>query len=827
MKNNFVYLLLCLLGNAFGLWAQTNPLNPVIYPAFNGTNTGAIEQTLPPSVAGVEYFYHWFKEGVGPEIGNTLNIYHLEAGNYTLNINRGAWCSAAVYQYTVPSVSSGTAPQLRFIPGYDAVKVKVINGTATKYRLLKRLTADQTTDDDSGWVDITDVTGDGVETIENGIESQEAQQYFIVPLGSEYTNYFRILVQMSTNCIVDSHADVDPKSLDSFSSTCSRQNMVQDMKACLRKDEGTSLLDPTPVDNFYNEKCEDDLNIFKVSLKFPPNSIENVPTIQGDNIDWEKSKNEYHFTLQKLDGSYITDPISTEDTNDDGSPSNFLTTRISTDIILDGTNPTGQVKGRLWCTAGTGTGGVHNGCTAAGIMSCGDHSYVYPAFGSTADAFMKDCTDDDGLDAPGDVPITPCHPTESSWYNIWESPDLWYNSDALGANSPNPEWIDNDGYIHVRMRNRDAQKATAPGKIVLYWTVASTGEVWSEDWVDDGIDDCVIGNIIGKIDVPPIPAGTPQGQVFDFHWTSLPNSGTTNPTNCAGQMNTISGGNIEMCLLARFISELDPIADERLNEDLINYNVTRNNNIVTRNTVYMLPGLYIGGVLVPGIPSVIHIKNNNNFATQLNFLVQSVVKLSTAQQSQYYFDLVFTQSLWDKWTSTGSQGIGVTILEDKLVRITNFNTAKLLNIPMLANERQGIGLRLTRIGTGKNDNFTPNPDFKLIVTHEASDPNTIIAPPSSCILLERENKALQTAHSTNIQLYPNPATNQLTVSGHTTTGKHYLTLHDVIGRTVLQQLLQTGDTNLSIAHLPTGLYVYEIRNEQNELLGADKLTIIR
>ena len=121
MKNNFVYLLLYLIGNTFGLWAQTNPLNPVVYSAFNGTNTGAIEQTLPPSVAGVEYFYHWFKEGVGPEIGNTLNIYHLEAGDYTLNINRGAWCSAAVYHYTVLSVSSGDAPQLRFIPGYDAV----------------------------------------------------------------------------------------------------------------------------------------------------------------------------------------------------------------------------------------------------------------------------------------------------------------------------------------------------------------------------------------------------------------------------------------------------------------------------------------------------------------------------------------------------------------------------------------------------------------------------------------------------------------------------------------------------------------------------------
>lgn len=106
MKNNFVYLLLYLIGNTFGLWAQTNPLNPVIYPAFNGTNTGAIEQTLPPSVAGVEYFYHWFKEGVGPEIGNTLNIYHLTPGNYTLHMSRAGWCSPAKYNYTIPSATN-------------------------------------------------------------------------------------------------------------------------------------------------------------------------------------------------------------------------------------------------------------------------------------------------------------------------------------------------------------------------------------------------------------------------------------------------------------------------------------------------------------------------------------------------------------------------------------------------------------------------------------------------------------------------------------------------------------------------------------------------
>ena len=106
MKNNFVYLLLCLLGNAFGLWAQTNPLNPVIYPAFNGTNTGAIEQTLPPSVAGVDYIYNWYQDGSGESIGNTLNIYHLTPGNYTLHMSRAGWCSPAKYNYTIPSATN-------------------------------------------------------------------------------------------------------------------------------------------------------------------------------------------------------------------------------------------------------------------------------------------------------------------------------------------------------------------------------------------------------------------------------------------------------------------------------------------------------------------------------------------------------------------------------------------------------------------------------------------------------------------------------------------------------------------------------------------------
>lgn len=824
-KLAYCYLLFCLLGNFTHLSAQPTV---VIYPASTGTANGAIEFGLPPSVSSVPYTYNWYQLPSTASFAETRDVYNLSAGNYRLAVNRPGWCEPAIFDYTVPSVS-GTAPQIKFIPGYDAVKVKVVSGTATN-RLFKQLSVGSPTED-SGWIDIADIEGDGVESIlaGTGIEAQNTQQYFIVHLGDPNTNSFRILVQTLANSIVDSQADDSPKTLHDFASHCSRTNMVQDIKACL-----SEVYNPTndfgvSVDNFYNEKCTDGIEEFRVSLKFPPNNLTNVPTLQGDNIEWDKNKNEYHFTLQKLDGSYITDPISTADTYEDGDGfGNFLTTRINTEILLNGTDATGQIEGRLWCTQGSGAGGVHVGCTVAGIMSCADQSYAYPAFGSNGNAFMKDCGDDDGIDHPGDIPITPCHANATDWYNIWESPDLWVNANAEGNADANNQAIEQNNYIHVRLRNKDTQRATTPGKIVLYWTVASTGEVWTEDWIDIDGDDCLVGGIIDKIDVPSIPANMPDGQIFNFHWNSgFPTASTTSPANCEGQINGILDGKIEMCLLARFIADLDPIADERLNEDAITQNIARNDNIVTRNTIYIVPGGYTEGILVPSIPSVIYVKNNNNFATNLNVLLQSIVKLTPAQQSQYNFDLVFTQTLWDKWTSTGAQGIGLSILEDKVVRITNFNTAKLLNIPMLANERNALGLKLTRISTGKNHNFIPDTEFKLMITHEASDPTVPIATPSACILFEVKSKQTISSYLPNLQISPNPAATQITVSGYPSTTDTYLLLHDIAGRTVLQQKLSIGSSNISIAHLPIGLYLCEVRDQQNQVIETNKLTIVR
>ncbi len=94
----------------------------------------------------------------------------------------------------------------------------------------------------------------------------------------------------------------------------------------------------------------------------------------------------------------------------------------------------------------------------------------------------------------------------------------------------------------------------------------------------------------------------------------------------------------------------------------------------------------------------------------------------------------------------------------------------------------------------------------------------------------------------NWQVYPNPAQDYLVVQHHSLEKDVTFVLYDVVGKTVLQQTLNSpsfgggegeafgggkGEATISTKQLPSGIYLYQIINPQKQTLQYGKVSIVR
>lgn len=190
--------------------------------------------------------------------------------------------------------------------------------------------------------------------------------------------------------------------------------------------------------------------------------------------------------------------------------------------------------------------------------------------------------------------------------------------------------------------------------------------------------------------------------------------------------------------------------------------------------------------------------------------------------------------MWDRWTSIGTQGIGIQIIEPKVVRVAYLNTAKLLNIPMLADESRPFGVRIKRISNGKVE-LAPT-DYKFGITHEAFDPNTTINKSSACIFDTHTKTTIpQNLSTSNLALlaYPNPSDGSLNLSFNLPNTEAYLNLsiYDMQGRLVNKvsegNNVQNGVYNFDVKteQLPRGIYVVTLNTTKEQ--KSTKVSIIR
>lgn len=450
-----------------------------------------------------------------------------------------------------------------------------------------------------------------------------------------------------------------------------------------------------------------------------------------------------------------------------------------------------------------------DGCIASGVLK--------------NDLYLRDNLWDGLNNEPNITAAIPIPGSSNTWSAIWESPDLWNSYSAtipslLANQDPDNEKIDYSipNFLKVRLFSANNYSCTT-GKIKLYWTVASTGEMWSEHWIDsNNADNCTVGDLIGEINITeadyPIPA---EGKIFNLPWTPPVFPDAVDGCDMSNVNNFIFGQtnkSVEMCLLARFESDKDLIKNE--SEGYVTYNIINSNNIVTRNTIYLYAP---AGNSPTGVPSVVYIRNNNNYSANLNVVAQNLLKPTAEQQSQYYIEFVLSENFWDRWTSNGQQSMGVQIIEPKVVRISDFTTAKLIGVPLLANEALPIGVRLRSKTSGKTSNYMPNSEqVNFYITHEPTDPTVAITPPSVCVFhAAKEDPKIASNNTTATQLsvVPNPnngiATLHYTLANNSSVN---ISLYNAQGKQVkillnnVQQVSGSYTQTIHTPELPAGLY---------------------
>ena len=414
------------------------------------------------------------------------------------------------------------------------------------------------------------------------------------------------------------------------------------------------------------------------------------------------------------------------------------------------------------------------------------------------------------------------------WDDIWASPDLW-NTSSHG--SPENEEINpiDFNFMGYRIHNGDAC-TSAPALLRLYWTMASTGEMWTDDWEDDYVLDpfgtilCAHGDemVNSPVEIPAIsPGGIHEGWVdwFPPNYTHPSEPGYYNPESC--EINPdVENGRFEVCLLARIMSLDNPIRNEA--EGPIAENVLASNNIVTRNTflIEALPG-------EPPKPHCILVTNNNSEAHNLNVTFEQVAReLDLDYNANTVIELLPSITLWDAWQSTGAKSEGLQITGNRVVEVTDFTSAKLLDIPFDPKEQKPMCIKVYDTSGGSSSGKTEADAAQLTfkIAHEPANPNDHINASSACVFKVSRKSAVSPIQSLQMRAYPNPfsAQTHLVFSLPNEAAVH-LNIYDLKG--ALVQTLAAGQTLPEGEHtllwnaqsFPDGVYIAILQTPFAEL----------
>jgi len=501
------------------------------------------------------------------------------------------------------------------------------------------------------------------------------------------------------------------------------------------------------------------------------------------------------------------------------------------------------------------------------VANNGCNSYSYPArifLTHKADLWMRDSPRDTGAQ-PNKFVANRLNPSQRT-IDIYKSPDLFNCNTGAPCSSPQNAEFKNygDNYIKYKIRNKGSI-TSKPAMLYLYWTLASTGEMWDRHWKspssilwkDPGHSYFTIGysrflNLDSGAYYPTggqinstgivIPAINSHSDIDNYYpWR---------PPNPRWFHTTVNGMRIyqkklQICLLAR-IEYCDEYPHKMAFAELyrvnVDTNVINNNNIVTHN-------LWV---------------QDDNVLNKRNF--NSPIWTRISQPREYpepvdlHFDAVnpayfsratviatLDDSLWNAWTSGGMVGTGFVPLDSQRIEITNPD-AYLGNLYSDSMIIGNLGLQffpkdtndiptdtsvftlsqLTTEGHEYDGGVVFQIDFNLPPIDDGGgdggDGGGVPYSTSSVSNIPKRNKQ-------DYLVYPNPANTRLMLYiGASQNNSHTIQITDLTGKILLSEtcnvkLAEGCSKQFDISHLAAGAYF--VRLTSGGKTEVKKINILR
>ncbi len=179
---------------------------------------------------------------------------------------------------------------------------------------------------------------------------------------------------------------------------------------------------------------------------------------------------------------------------------------------------------------------------------------------------------------------------------LWNSPDIWIrNTNDEEEEHENPQYDPTESrYVYVRVRNRGCQTSSGEDELTVYWTKATTSASYPNSWNGSSTfsNGALQGNIIGTVTIPELEAG--EETILELEWDDMPY-----PNDYINLEPGVDlGGNWHFCLLA--IIDSDDDSTNYSTSNLVKYN----NNVAQKNITIIKPSSdRISGTVAVGNPT--------------------------------------------------------------------------------------------------------------------------------------------------------------------------------------------------------------------------------
>lgn len=116
----------------------------------------------------------------------------------------------------------------------------------------------------------------------------------------------------------------------------------------------------------------------------------------------------------------------------------------------------------------------------------------------------------------------------------------------------------------------------------------------------------------------------------------------------------------------------------------------------------------------------------------------------------------------------------------------------------------------------------------MLLIRDGKDADTLNGNNRSCHtvnIVKKSAVSVKEVSEAKMQLYPNPATNMLTVNMEAFTETYELKIYSLTGQLVKHEMLTAGAQTVSLSELNNGIYMLQAVNKEQQVLSTGRLVI--